>query len=897
MNRFLRITLPLAVTCVAMMFGRGIVWAQRGTGFIATPTTANDTCITAVSIALGPAYLVEKNVGDPVVIKYKLNTDTLRINRIELSISYKGTTLTYDSTQTSGYPKPWVTGNWQITHNATDSAVNAVVVFSDSTMRVNDTLLGFHFTVGCIADDGRDTVRFIGTCADDTNSVYAVNIGKVGPGTRTNRLISSWNGEWFGASMLGDTSAIDQPLLLVVQCVAPRQPENGFDAKVAFDDLKVDFDSVQQYGTFTQGKTLLLDTIVVPGGEDTLVVTTDDPIEESLSMEPFFNVWFTNTMAANHDSTQVNLAMTIYDCANEAFSSGPNTWLRTRYVATIAAPAHSTAKNTVGSAAVTITCNFPVNMRTEEDRAQVIFNDATWSSYIRVDSVVDNASDSLFWVTDTSGGNFRVREDPNYTSNHIPVSAGPRTLFTLWYTTLTTCGTASLDLVGGDSSGACRLMSSDGSDIVLHSTGNGDLTLDDGSVAVTGCGGGDPNPSCPFVSVWGGNSFVEENTILTQSEYTPQGVAVVDYYKLTAKPEVVDGVYRLRVEEREDETSYLDQMKLLAVEAEAGRDVGVTDDGRVFYADLALTPVAASDDRGSDALAAVRAKDGDVYASTDPGWLVVTYEVTSDRGGDVFLGQSAGLKDNCPRELKLGDGRPRKTNRLEISYREDGGTWTTLPPGPPRDRSANAFEATDLSLRAGSVIEVKYAWTSAWSTDDLTLAVASNDAPPVTAIAPQAAFHSGAGKATKALDEADDEFAVLNRGDAVTIDFAAGRRAFSDQGTVFIIAAKGYYTPYARADAGTLPGAFALHPSYPNPFNAQTRIEFALPVESQVDITIYNVLGQKVKSLASGVLPAGERSLLWDGTNDAGTAVASGAYFVTMKAGDFEQKRKMTLLK
>jgi len=113
----------------------------------------------------------------------------------------------------------------------------------------------------------------------------------------------------------------------------------------------------------------------------------------------------------------------------------------------------------------------------------------------------------------------------------------------------------------------------------------------------------------------------------------------------------------------------------------------------------------------------------------------------------------------------------------------------------------------------------------------------------------------------------------------------------------FVVAVKGYYTPYGAAEGTTLPMAFALHPNYPNPFNASTQVAFALPVEIKVEIGVCNVLGQKVRTLIAGDMPAGEHLVTWDGANDQGTGVASGAYFVRMKAGDFVEKRKMTLPK
>jgi hypothetical protein len=94
-----------------------------------------------------------------------------------------------------------------------------------------------------------------------------------------------------------------------------------------------------------------------------------------------------------------------------------------------------------------------------------------------------------------------------------------------------------------------------------------------------------------------------------------------------------------------------------------------------------------------------------------------------------------------------------------------------------------------------------------------------------------------------------------------------------------------------------VPAEFALHQNYPNPFNPETKITFDLPVRTDLTITIFNTLGQKVRTLFSDAKPAGSHTLLWDGSNDQGITVSSGIYIYTIQAGDFVQSRKMTFMK
>ena len=88
--------------------------------------------------------------------------------------------------------------------------------------------------------------------------------------------------------------------------------------------------------------------------------------------------------------------------------------------------------------------------------------------------------------------------------------------------------------------------------------------------------------------------------------------------------------------------------------------------------------------------------------------------------------------------------------------------------------------------------------------------------------------------------------------------------------------------------------------NFPNPFNPTTTISYQLPENSEVELAIYNLKGQKVKQLVSnsaGQLSAGQHSVVWNGKDDNGKSVSSGIYFYKLKTGNYEQTRKMILIK
>ena len=93
-----------------------------------------------------------------------------------------------------------------------------------------------------------------------------------------------------------------------------------------------------------------------------------------------------------------------------------------------------------------------------------------------------------------------------------------------------------------------------------------------------------------------------------------------------------------------------------------------------------------------------------------------------------------------------------------------------------------------------------------------------------------------------------------------------------------------------------VPAAFTLAQNYPNPFNSDTVIRFALPRSGPVELTLYNLVGQKVVTLVDGVRPAASYTVQWDGRDGDGNALASGVYLYRLQAGTQVRVRKLALV-
>lgn len=98
-------------------------------------------------------------------------------------------------------------------------------------------------------------------------------------------------------------------------------------------------------------------------------------------------------------------------------------------------------------------------------------------------------------------------------------------------------------------------------------------------------------------------------------------------------------------------------------------------------------------------------------------------------------------------------------------------------------------------------------------------------------------------------------------------------------------------------EVNNVPTSYILSQNYPNPFNGQTRINFISTTQSPAELVIYNILGQKVKTLFNDVAKIGLNTVSWNSKNEKGSEVSSGVYYYVLKIGEDSFSKKMVLLK
>jgi pullulanase/glycogen debranching enzyme len=112
--------------------------------------------------------------------------------------------------------------------------------------------------------------------------------------------------------------------------------------------------------------------------------------------------------------------------------------------------------------------------------------------------------------------------------------------------------------------------------------------------------------------------------------------------------------------------------------------------------------------------------------------------------------------------------------------------------------------------------------------------------------------------------------------------------------------AEQYFAPPGTAVVDRVvvqPLAFELNQNYPNPFNSDTVISFAIPQRQEVTLVVYNLTGQSVATLATGVHTAGTYALHWDGRDDRNRELASGLYVYRLQTDQHSATRKLLLIR
>jgi hypothetical protein len=341
----------------------------------------------------------------------------------------------------------------------------------------------------------------------------------------------------------------------------------------------------------------------------------------------------------------------------------------------------------------------------------------------------------------------------------------------------------------------------------------------------------------------------------------------------------------------------LDNLELIVVDHARGTEVAVSPDGEIRLYENQVAPLSCVDHSGVDQLDKISEMDGVLYTCDQPGHLVLTVqqEVNSD-DLPVFVGSVVG-PGPPPKNIPKSAGSPEPT-MLKIEIQAKDGSWIELSDLPPRDSPQKAFCFIDPQyVDESGEVKIRISWTGFYSADEISYFLVSSEKPELHRRLPVRASHSARVQTLRELEQEDGEFAVLSPGEEIELAFLSPGNPTPDFARDFVLRSRGYYVQQHKADAPSLPSVCQLLDNYPNPFNMETIISYVLSGEAEVQLRIYNVLGERVRTLVDERQTSGPKKVSWDGKDDEGDDVTSGVYFYKLKADASVYSKKMLLLK
>ena len=414
---------------------------------------------------------------------------------------------------------------------------------------------------------------------------------------------------------------------------------------------------------------------------------------------------------------------------------------------------------------------------------------------------------------------------------------------------------------------------------------------------------------CPIVDTWTGGQWVVENSILARSA---SGVLERDSYMLKAVPDEVDGRYRLRIREDEQEQTTLAEVKLVSVDHRPGI--------RMFAIDGELVPgtlipaQAVTTQRGDDVTLPGTSR-GDEYLVLQP--------------GDTLLVQLSGgpsqVSKAAPPAVVMSEGEPfvMEAGGKEIPE-EIRGNLDLLSAGATDDR---ILAETGLILQ---VPDASVGWRTAAKVypraefgeivvDSLggtvrLIAVGSHrirslgrvvresgGAVTVNELTPTRAVHSRLGNVNRATWGERIPVSLVP-GDTLALEFTSIPTPDGRTRSFFVVS-RGVYSAFdSHREVSpihpmeTQAFHFALGTARPNPTRGELTISFSLAKDSHARLAVYDVAGRLVRTLVNSMTPAGIHEAVWDGRNSAGSAVGSGVFFYRLEAGEWHSERKVIVL-
>ncbi|MBU0984774.1 MAG: T9SS type A sorting domain-containing protein, partial [candidate division Zixibacteria bacterium] len=414
---------------------------------------------------------------------------------------------------------------------------------------------------------------------------------------------------------------------------------------------------------------------------------------------------------------------------------------------------------------------------------------------------------------------------------------------------------------------------------------------------------------CPFLYEWIGWDYRFVNNVLPQCELDDSATDKVDYYPFLYASPVDTTYYKYVLTEEENEVSYLDQVSLAAYELPYGLGELAFDSRQrlVLISDTVL-PSSAVTNNGVDVRDLLSAEDGLTFVADSQGYLDLTFTWADDTGkaamdraplGDLI--DPIEIVIDPPTKIPLDKDSllpgSTKPNIYTLFARNSKGDWDQVDHVYPRMRADRQYLSLDDYAKCGS-LEFRISWIHGIELDFFPVLRCKQVETDTVEVLLQSAIHSAGGEVVADLEASDDKRTILSAGEQIELFFKADPPPEGVK-RVYLMRIEGRYESADSSDSGgegTDLKGITFEQNYPNPFNPATSFSFSLPGATAVTLEIYNVLGQKVATVANGEYPAGRHTVTWMAAEGAKPA-ASGVYFARLTAGDFTATKKLVVVK
>jgi len=411
---------------------------------------------------------------------------------------------------------------------------------------------------------------------------------------------------------------------------------------------------------------------------------------------------------------------------------------------------------------------------------------------------------------------------------------------------------------------------------------------DIGAFEYTAAGG---SGGCPFVLTETGSGFSVENSILGRSEDGRRGRFVSDAYPLLARADS-RGRIRLRIAELETETDEIDELKLGRVEVPAGDRLATDSSGRPVLMHQLEIPIQSAQWSGRQLPFQSPVAPGEAFWGEAGDSVEFDLQPGQSVAIDSRLGVGVQLraKQHAP-SLPASLQGVASGITIRVSPDAEGERWITLGSVIPRE-----FWSADILPSTGpagqEVRRIRVIWHTSHTLGWIGLVETAEVQPQILPCL--MARHSAGGSVLGELNARDGRIATIRPEEFVELEFDAGE---ASTGTQYVLLANGRYYRTETQKSTAVPAAYGLAQNRPNPFNPETSIEFDLPKPSSVTLRVYSAAGQLIRTIVDKEMPAGSHTARWNARDDRGTPLPSGVYFYELRAGTFEQKRRMILLR